>query len=64
LNKQDEAKRQALQSGMSVAAKRAAAMLAGEPMSEELAAEWAEADELVLSRLREVRLALTFVLGC
>jgi long-subunit acyl-CoA synthetase (AMP-forming) len=53
LNEQDEAKRQALQWGMSVAAKRAAAMLAGEPMFEELAAEWAKADELVLSKLRE-----------
>ncbi len=49
----DEAKRQALQWGMSVAAKRAAALVAGEPESEELAAEWAKADELVLSKLRE-----------
>ncbi|BBU23013.1 fatty acid--CoA ligase FadD11 [Mycobacterium xenopi] len=49
----DETKRQALQWGMSVAAKRAAALLAGEPMSDELAAEWAKADELVLSKLRE-----------
>ena len=38
---------------MSVAAKRAAALLAGEPMSDDLAAEWAKADELVLSKLRE-----------
>jgi long-chain acyl-CoA synthetase len=53
LHEQDEAKRQALQWGMSVAATRAAAMLAGEPMSQELAAEWAKADELVLSKLRE-----------
>ncbi|BBZ69237.1 fatty acid--CoA ligase FadD11 [Mycobacterium paraseoulense] len=49
----DEIKRQALQWAMSVAGKRAAALLAGEPMSGELAAEWARADELVLSRLRE-----------
>jgi long-chain acyl-CoA synthetase len=49
----DEAKRQALQWGMSVAAKRAAALLSGEPMSDELAAEWDKADELVLSKLRE-----------
>ncbi|HZU48229.1 MAG TPA: fatty acid--CoA ligase FadD11 [Mycobacterium sp.] len=53
LHEQDEARRQALQWAMSVAAKRAAAMLAGEPMSGELAAEWAKADELVLSKLRE-----------
>ncbi len=49
----DEAKRQALQWALSVAAKRAAAVLAGDPMSDELAAEWAKADELVLSKLRE-----------
>lgn len=49
----DETKRQALQWAMSVAARRADALLAGEPMSDELAAEWAQADELVLSKLRE-----------
>jgi long-chain acyl-CoA synthetase len=49
----DDAKRQALQWAMSVAAKRSGALLAGEPMSDELAAEWAKADELVLSKLRE-----------
>ena len=38
---------------MSVAAKRGGALLAGEPMSDEDAAEWAKADELVLSKLRE-----------
>jgi long-subunit acyl-CoA synthetase (AMP-forming) len=48
----DEAKRQALQWGLSVAAKRAAALVAGEPMSDDVAAEWAKADELVLSKLR------------
>ena len=49
----DETKRQALQWAMSVAAKRAAAMVADEPLTDEAAAEWAQADELVLSKLRE-----------
>lgn len=49
----DDAKRQALQWAMSVAAKRAGALLAGEPMPDDVAAEWAKADELVLSKLRE-----------
>jgi long-subunit acyl-CoA synthetase (AMP-forming) len=49
----DDAKRQAMEWAMSVAAKRGAALLAGEPMSDEVAAEWAKADELVLSQLRE-----------
>jgi long-subunit acyl-CoA synthetase (AMP-forming) len=49
----DEVKRQALQWAMSVAAKRAATLVAGDPMSDDLAAEWAKADELVLSKLRE-----------
>jgi long-subunit acyl-CoA synthetase (AMP-forming) len=49
----DDAKRQAMEQAMSVAAKRGAALLAGEPMSDEVAAEWAKADELVLSKLRE-----------
>jgi long-subunit acyl-CoA synthetase (AMP-forming) len=48
----DETKRQALQWGMSVAAKRAAALLAGEPLADDAAAEWQKADELVLSKLR------------
>lgn len=52
-NETDEVRRQALQWAMSVAGKRAAALLAGEPISDELAAEWARADELVLSKLRE-----------
>ncbi|OBF03230.1 AMP-dependent synthetase [Mycobacterium sp. ACS4054] len=52
-NEADEVKRQALQWAMSVAAKRGAALLTGEPISDELAAEWAQADELVLSKLRE-----------
>ena len=49
----DKVKRQALQSALSVAAKRAGVLLAGEPMSDEVAVEWAKADELVLSKLRE-----------
>jgi len=49
----DETKRQALQWGLSVSAKRAAALVAGEPESEDVAIEWAKADELVLSKLRE-----------
>jgi long-subunit acyl-CoA synthetase (AMP-forming) len=52
-NETDEVKRQALQWAMSVAARRAAALVAGDPMSDDLAAEWAQADELVLSKLRE-----------
>ncbi|MFH5208263.1 fatty acid--CoA ligase FadD11 [Antrihabitans sp. NCIMB 15449] len=51
-NEPDPAKKQGLQWAMSVAAKRSAAALAGEPMSDEVAAEWAKADELVLSKLR------------
>lgn len=49
----DETKRAALDWAMSVAAKRAVALVSGEAMSEELADEWAKADELVLSKLRE-----------
>ncbi|OBH97940.1 fatty acid--CoA ligase FadD11 [Mycobacterium sp. E2733] len=52
-NETDEVKRQALQWAMSVAGKRAAALLTGEATPDELAAEWAQADELVLSKLRE-----------
>jgi long-subunit acyl-CoA synthetase (AMP-forming) len=52
IHEPDEAKRQALQWAMSVAAKRAAAMVANEPLPDEVAAEWAQADELVLSKLR------------
>jgi long-chain acyl-CoA synthetase len=51
-HEQDDAKRQALQWAMSVAAKRAAALVAGELLAEDVAAEWAKADELVLSQLR------------
>jgi len=49
----DDVTRQALQWAMSVAAKRAAALVAGAAMPDDLAAEWAKADELVLSKLRE-----------
>ncbi|OBI91188.1 fatty acid--CoA ligase FadD11 [Mycobacterium asiaticum] len=52
-NETDEVKQAALQWAMSVAGKRAAALLAGQPVPEELAAEWNKADELVLSKLRE-----------
>jgi long-chain acyl-CoA synthetase len=52
-NEKDEIKSQALQWAMSVAAKRAATLVAGAAMPDELAAEWAQADELVLSKLRE-----------
>ncbi|APA76427.1 fatty acid--CoA ligase FadD11 [Mycobacterium avium subsp. hominissuis] len=52
-NEQDEATRAALQWAMSVAAQRAAALVAGEQIPDELATEWARADELVLSKLRE-----------
>jgi long-chain acyl-CoA synthetase len=52
-HEQDETKRQALQWGLSVAAKRAKALVADEPLPDALAAEWAQADELVLSKLRE-----------
>ncbi len=51
-NEPDEQRRQALQWALTVAAKRAAAAVAGEPLPAEVAAEWATADELVLSKLR------------
>ena len=49
----DEVKRAGLDWALAVAGKRGAALLAGAQMSEEVAAEWAKADELVLSPLRE-----------
>ncbi len=49
----DDVKRQAMQWALSVAAKRAEAVLAGESMPDDVAAEWAKADELVLSKLRD-----------
>ena len=36
-----------------MAAKKAEALVAGDPMPDDVAAEWAQADELVLSKLRE-----------
>jgi len=52
-NEPDEATRQALQWGVAVAAKRAAALVAGGPVPDDVAAEWEKADGLVLSKLRE-----------
>ena len=52
-NEPDETKRMGLQWGLSVAAKKAEALVAGEPVPDDVAAEWAQADELVLSKLRE-----------
>ncbi|MFC9664433.1 fatty acid--CoA ligase FadD11 [Nocardia sp. NPDC127606] len=48
----DETRRQGMVWAMSVAAARSAHQLAEEPVPAELAAEWARADELVLSKLR------------
>ncbi|WP_020659224.1 fatty acid--CoA ligase FadD11 [Amycolatopsis benzoatilytica] len=48
----DEARRQGLRQGLAVAAKRGAAALAGTAMPDDAAAEWAEADRLVLAPLR------------
>ncbi|MDT5094478.1 MAG: long-chain acyl-CoA synthetase [Mycobacterium sp.] len=52
-NEPDETKRLGLQWGLAVATKKAAALVAGEPVPDDVAAEWAQADELVLSKLRE-----------
>ncbi|PXX71061.1 long-subunit acyl-CoA synthetase (AMP-forming) [Nocardia tenerifensis] len=51
-NEPDVATRAGLQWGLGVAARKAEAALAGEPMDDELAAEWAKADAAVLSKLR------------
>ena len=51
-NEPDEMKRAALQWALGVAAKKAAAVLAGEPVPNDVAAQWAVADEQVLSKLR------------
>ncbi|MFI7000572.1 fatty acid--CoA ligase FadD11 [Nocardia sp. NPDC050175] len=51
-NEPDDATRAALQWGLDVAARKAAAELSGEPMDDALAAEWAKADTAVLSKLR------------
>ncbi len=52
-NEPDETKRMGLQWGLGVAAKKAEALVAGQPVADDVAAEWAQADELVLSKLRE-----------
>ncbi len=52
-SERDDVTRQALQWAMSVAAKRADILVAGAAMPDDLATEWATADELVLSKLRE-----------
>ncbi len=48
----DDARRDALRWALGVAARKADAQLRGEPVDEQLAVEWARADELVLSGLR------------
>ncbi|MGV0732783.1 fatty acid--CoA ligase FadD11 [Mycolicibacter sinensis] len=48
----DGDRRAALQWALSVGAKRAAALIGGEPVPDAVAAEWSQADELVLSKLR------------
>ena len=52
-NEPDDTRRQGLQWGLAVAAKKAAALVAGEEVPDDVAAEWAQADELVLSKVRE-----------
>lgn len=47
-----EPRREAMTWALSVAARRSAFQLAGEPVPREVAQEWAKADELVLSTLR------------
>jgi long-subunit acyl-CoA synthetase (AMP-forming) len=48
----DEARRQALQWALAVGAKRGSYQLAGQPVPDDVATEWARADELVLRALR------------
>ncbi|WP_297622123.1 fatty acid--CoA ligase FadD11 [Nocardia sp.] len=48
----DESRRQGMQWALSVAAARSGYQLAGQPVPAEVAADWAKADELVLSKLR------------
>lgn len=48
----DEQRRQGMQWALAVAARKAQAQLAGEPISDELAAEYAKADAAVLTPLR------------
>ncbi|GBE66166.1 fatty-acid--CoA ligase [Mycobacterium sp. MFM001] len=51
-NEPDEERRLALQWALALAGKRAEALIAGNPVPDDVAAEWATADELVLSKLR------------
>lgn len=51
-NEPDETRRMGLQWGLAVAAKKAEALAGGGSLPEDVAAEWAQADELVLSKLR------------
>jgi long-chain acyl-CoA synthetase len=52
-NEPDETKRMGLQWGLAVARRKADALVAGELVTDEAAAEWQQADELVFSKLRE-----------
>lgn len=49
---QDDTRQQAMRWALGVAERRSSYQLAGEPVPDEVAAEWAKADELVLSKLR------------
>ncbi|MEV6218728.1 fatty acid--CoA ligase FadD11 [Nocardia sp. NPDC051833] len=51
-NEPDETRKQGMQWALSVGVKRSGYQLAGQPVPDEVAAEWAKADELVLSKLR------------
>jgi len=51
-NEPDDARRQDLRWALSVAGKRAAALASGPAVSQDVAAEWARADESVLAELR------------
>jgi long-subunit acyl-CoA synthetase (AMP-forming) len=51
-NEPDETKRMGLQWGLGVAAKKAEALASGTAVPDDVVAEWAQADELVLSKLR------------
>ncbi|MEV0246924.1 fatty acid--CoA ligase FadD11 [Nocardia sp. NPDC050712] len=51
-NEPEEPRRQAMAAALAVAAQRSAHQLAGTPVPAELEAQWARADELVLSELR------------
>ncbi|OHV00345.1 fatty acid--CoA ligase FadD11 [Mycobacterium talmoniae] len=51
-NEPDEDRRLALQWALAIGAKRSAALIAGQSVPDDVAAEWVTADELVLSKLR------------